>query len=253
MVEIRFGDQYETGDLAGQTVKEARKMFRAELGIPDKATVRLNGKKVNKVLEAETSIEDTDVISFARPRGKGAFMAGVLLLALAVTGGMFAYGYTTGSRTLNATAAGADFAGITANTSQNPTWRPFGQFKGSIPAGTLFDVNTATSNYTGDLVVTVSIANGDQLAKAYRVLNMFLELRDSHGNLVDVNGDTVTNTQDFALLTLGNGSVDLFITQTQSDVYTIKVKNGYYVTHVWGNLGWAGYENPILYAEVAQR
>ncbi|MDD5127701.1 MAG: hypothetical protein PHR43_06390 [Dehalococcoidales bacterium] len=253
MVEIKYGDQHETAELAGQTVYDARKLLRAAMGIPGKATARLNGKKVHRALEDEIFIEDTDVLTFAESKGKGLFMIGALLGALVVTGSVFAYGYTTSSSTLLATAAGGDFASITANTTNVPTWQPFGQFKGSVPAGTLFDVNTAASGYTGDLVVTVSIANGDTLVDAYRVLNMFIEVRDSSGNLVDINGDTVNNTMDFALLTLGNGSVDLFITQTAADVYTIKMKNGYYVSHAWGASGWAGNESPVLYAEVAQR
>ena len=46
MVEIRYGDQYEVTDLAGQTVNEAREQFRSEFGIPDKARAKLNGSKV---------------------------------------------------------------------------------------------------------------------------------------------------------------------------------------------------------------
>ncbi|MDD4859804.1 MAG: hypothetical protein PHR56_06330 [Dehalococcoidales bacterium] len=253
MVEIRYGDQDVTAELAGKTIEDARRLFRTELNIPGKAIARLNGKRVPRVMEAETDIMDTDVISFTETKGKGLFMVGALLGALVVTGGVFAYGFTNASSTMNVVSAGGDFAGITANTTQVPTWQPFGQFKGAVPSGTLFDVNTATSNYTGDLVVTVSVANGDELVKAYRVLNMFIEMRDSSGAIVDVNADTVADAKDFAMLTLGNGSVDLYITQVQADTYTIKLKSGYYVSHAWGAGGWAGYENPILYAEVAQR
>ncbi|MDD5127033.1 MAG: hypothetical protein PHR43_02885 [Dehalococcoidales bacterium] len=253
MVEIRYGDSYEVAALSGNTVGAARKLFRSEMGIPDKATVKLNGKKISKSQESETIIADTDTITFAQPRGKMALLVGAVLTALMVTGGIFAYGYTTSSVTMGVSAAGADFAAITANTTSVPSWAPPGLFKGTTGTGSLFTVDTDTSGYTGDLVVTVSIANADSLVNAYRVLNMFLEMRDSDGNLVDINGDTVNDTKDYALLTLNNGSVDLFITQTAADTYSINLKSGFYNAHAWGSGGWAGSENPILYAEVAQR
>ncbi|MDD4859760.1 MAG: hypothetical protein PHR56_06105 [Dehalococcoidales bacterium] len=253
MVEIRYGDSYEVADLSGNSVREARKLFHSELGIPEKATAKLNGKKVSRVMEAETTLADTDIITFAEPRTKIGFLVGALLAAIVITGGIFAYGYTTASVTMGVVAAGADFAGVTAANASLPAWTPPGLFKGTTGSGNLFNVDTATSGYTGDMVVTVSLANADQLVSAYRVLNLFIEMRDSSNNIVDINADSVNDTKDFALLTLGNGSVDLFVTQTVADTYTIRLSSGFYNAHAWGAGGWAGQENPILYAEVAQR
>ena len=155
------------------------------------------------------------------------------------------------STTLSATAAGADFAAVTTNSS-GPSWTPYGFYKGSIGSGGIFDVDTKTSGYTGDFVVTVSIANADDLVKCYRVLALTLEAIDGAGNEVDINGDgSYDADNDYALLTLGNGSVDLFMGGA-ADNYTIRVKNGFYVSHVWGD-GWSGSASPLLYAEVAQR
>jgi len=85
MVEIRYGDQYEITDLAGQTVGEAREQFKAEFGIPDKAQAKLNGSKVKTNTEIDTVLYDDDKLTFAVSRGKTPFLIGALLLALAVT------------------------------------------------------------------------------------------------------------------------------------------------------------------------
>lgn len=181
------------------------------------------------------------------------FLVGALLLALVITGGVFAYGYTTATTEFNVTTGTADFASITADNASLPAWEPYGQFKGQTGTGTLFTVDTATSGYGGDLVITVAYANAEQLVEAYRVLNLTLEMRDSGDGIVDINGDNQTNSKDIAVLTLGNGSVDLFVTQAAPDTYTIELKSGFYNAHAWGVSGWAGNENPQLYAEVAQR
>ena len=89
MVEIRYGEYNESADLAGQSVAEARKLFKGELGIPEKATARINGKKVNSQLEGETCLTDDDRLSFSQGRGRGIFLLGSLLLTLVVTGGVF--------------------------------------------------------------------------------------------------------------------------------------------------------------------
>jgi molybdopterin converting factor small subunit len=254
MVEIRYDDQYEIADLAGQTVSEVREQFKADFGIPDKARAKLNGRKIKKSLEPDTVLNDDDKLSFAINKSKGAYLVGALLLALAVTGSIFAYGFVSASTTIDAVTFDSDFASVTVNKSDPPTWEAYGFFKGSIDGPKpIFDVDTATSGYTGDLVVTVSIANADELVKAYRALALKIDMVYSDDTLVDINEDGTANaTNDYVLLTLGNGSVDMF-PGGSADVYTVRVQSGFYATHIWGLGGWDGKEDPQLYCEVAQR
>jgi hypothetical protein len=196
-------------------------------------------------------LNDDDRLTFAVSKGKGAYLVGALLLALAVTGSVFAFGFINASVTLTGTAASTDFA--TVNTSgAGPTWTAFGFFKGTIGSGPIFYVDTDASDYTGDLVVTVSLANAADLVKAYRVLALTLEMRDANGNLLDINEDTTNLTaDDYVILSLDNGSVSMF-PNGANITRTIWVKSGFYISHIWTS--WpAGSTSPLLFAEVAQR
>jgi len=253
MVEIKYGEQYETADLAGKSVSEARNQFKAEFGIPDKAKVRLNGKKVNGSLETETCLCDDDKVSFATSRGKGAFMVGALLLALAATGGVFAFGYITDSTTINVGTIDEDFAKVSANNTTVTGWDAYGFYKGTTGNATLFNVDTISSGYPGNLTLTVSIGNGDELVNVYRVLAMKIEVLADNGSNVDINGDgSVNGKDDFALLTLRNGAVDMFITQDEPRIYHVNLKSGFYITNVKAGIT-GGYEDPLLFCEVSQR
>jgi len=255
MIEIRYGDYYVVADMAGQSVSEARGQFKAEFGITDKASAKLNGKKVKGKLESEIRLNDDDKLSFAEARGKGVFLVAVLLMAFAVTGGVFAYGYVTASVTLGVSvpAGAGDFVDVTANNTVPIGWTPYGDFMGSTGNGTLWDIDTASSDYTGDMVATIYITNADSLVEVYRVLAMVITVYDSSGNIVDINGDGSANVStDYALLTLDNGSVDLNIAGA-ADVFTIKLDSGFYSTHIYGT-GWtSGSEAPALYIDVANR
>ena len=256
MVEIRYGENYEKAELAGHSVSEARELFGGELGIPGKAKARLNGKKLNGSLETETYLCDEDRLSFAESKGKGLFLVGAMLLALAATGGVFAFGWINATTTLSAVAATSDFAAVTANTSDPLTWSPYGFFKGSISGPKpIFDIDTATSGYTGDLVVTVSLANADELVKCYRVLALKIELVDSSDNsTIDINeSGGAGDADDYSLLTLGNGEVNMFPDGSAGSM-TVRVKSGFYITHIWKAAAWgSSYEDPVLFAEVGQR
>jgi hypothetical protein len=263
MVEIRYGDQFEISDLAGQTVGEARGQFKSEFGIPDKATARLNGSKVKTKAEIDTVLNDDDKLTFAVSRSKTPFLIGALLLVLAITGGVFTYGFINASTSLDSYAATQDFAAVTANDSANVTlWRPFGYYKGSIVStnftkGGIFVIDTQTSGYEGDLAVTVSLANADTLAKCYRMLAIQLCMYDSKGNLLDINeSGGASLTEDYVLLTLDNGSVTMFPKGIAGgDIMTVRVKSGFYITHVWkaGNWSDPNAYMPLLFCEVAQR
>jgi hypothetical protein len=252
MVEIRYGGQYEVADMAGQTVSEARQQFRAEFGIPDKARAKLNGRKVKGSLEPDTVLTDDDKLAFATAKkSRAAYLVGALLLALVCTGGVFAFGFINASNTLSVTASGTDFCSVSAN-SNVPSWTAHGFFKGSTGSGSIFNI-TPAEGYTGDLVVTVSISNADELIQVYRALALKLMMYDASNNstIIDINEDGYNDENDYVLLTLGNGSVDMFPDGGQSMV--VNVESGFYITHIWGS-GWSsGYQEPDLFCEVAQR
>ncbi|MFC1918640.1 hypothetical protein ACFLWW_01525 [Chloroflexota bacterium] len=184
-----------------------------------------------------------------KKRGKGLVMFGALLLALAITGGMFAFTWTTSSATLTTGAASNDFASISANSTgiANITWTPFGRYRGAIPGDTLFDV-TPTTGYDGDLEVTVYLANPDELSKNYRFWLVRLQLQDSGGDPVDAQEDT-------QVLSMDNGQATFYwpsSNYTAGTQYQIECEGGAYVALPWVGAGWADTYDPLLFAQVTQ-
>jgi hypothetical protein len=264
MVEIKFGEYSEIADLAGCTVSEARAQFSREFGIPEKAGAKLNGSKVKGNLEEDVVLNDDDKLTFAVSRGKGAYLVGALLLALAVTGGVFAYGFVNASTTLaGASISDTNFADVSTNSTGvgDVSWSGYGFFKGAISSsypdhssnGTpIFNIDCASSGYTGDLVVTVSLGNADQLAKVYRVMALKLSMASPDGSIIDINESGTADANDWVMLTLNNGEVSMF-PEGAANVSTVRVKSGFYITHVFSG-GWAaGSKTPDLFCEVAQR
>ncbi len=254
MVEIKFRDQYEVADLAGQSVSEAREQFRKEFGIPEGASARLNGKKIDGSAEFDTVLNDDDKLTFTVSKGLGVYLVGAALLALAVTGSVFAFGFINATTSLNATTVDSNFADVTADASgsANVSWSAFGFFKGSIGGpNTIFNVSPA-AGYTGDLVTTVTIGNADDLVKRYRVLALQLEIVDAVSSTVlDINESGTADANDWVMLTLDNGSVSLFTDGSAN--MSLRVKRGFYITHVHPFGGWQGSATPELFCEVAQR
>ena len=267
MIEIRYKDQYEVTDLAGCTVSEARARYQEELGIPSKAYVKLNGSKLAARAEAETVINDDDRLSFGTTRIRGAYLLGALLLALAITGGVFASGFINQSITLGgATSVNYNFAEVSSNTTgiNALSWNVYGFFRGAVSSnytgasvnGTpIFNLDTWSSHYDGDLTVTVSLGNTDKLSKIYRVLALKLAIFNSANQTVDINEDGSANiTDDWAMLTLNNGSVSMFPKGiANGDNMTIRVMSGFYITQVYSANWTNGTPFPDLFAEVAQR
>ncbi|MFC2001806.1 hypothetical protein ACFLUZ_04805 [Chloroflexota bacterium] len=257
MIEIKYSDNYEVANLAGQSVACAREQFKDEFGIPEKATAKLNGKKVRGRFESKTCLCDDDRLTFAKTRARGPFLVGAMLMALAITGGVFAFGWINATQTLNVTAATNDFAAVTSNTSNPVTWTPYGFFKGAISGPKpVFDIDTASSGYDGDLVVTVALGNADELVKCYRVLALQLELvAQSDNATIDINENGADSAEDWVMLTLNNGEVNMFPDGGDgAGAMTVRVKKGFYITHIYqaGNWG-SSYEDPQLFCEVAQR
>ncbi len=250
MVEINFGEHYELAELAGKSVVEVREQYKTEFEIPDKAQAILNDKPLSKKLEDKIRLEDGDGLSFEeKERSRKPLFVTALLLALAITGGLFAYTWTTASVTIAVTTATSDFASITGNTTGGAAmdYQPFGRYRGNIPAGTLFNT-TPTTGYSGDLEVTVYLANPDELTQNYRFWMLRLELEDGTGTNVDAQGGT-------QVLSLNNGQASFYwpsSNYTAGTEYYVKATGGSYIGLPWVGAGWASTYSPLLFAEVTQ-
>jgi len=260
MIEVRYRNCYDVVNISGGTIADAREQYKADFKIPDNAIAKLNGKKVKRELESRRWLNDGDEISFAdcderpsvRKRGKGVILIATLLISLLLSSGWFAYTYTTSTTTLavNTPGDGANFVVVSANNTSPLSWIALGSAYGATGNGTFFDIDTTSSNYTGNLDVSIYFKNGYQLTQAYRILNLEIALYNSGGNLVDINGDGSANISDTALLTLKNGLIDMSVNQTSADIYTVWVIDGYFYTlSNWPT----GYASPNLYCEATNR
>jgi hypothetical protein len=240
MVEIRYGGDYEVADLAGKTVAEVREQYKQQFGISDRAQVKIGGKAIKRKHESETWLGDNDEITFARKSRKGLFFIGCALLAMAVTGGVFAYGATTDTVTLGLSDAGADFATVTPEASP-PTWSVFGNYKGTVTAGDLFEIDVPTG-FTGDMVAVFTLANAHDLVETYRILVLEIEIYDQ----------TPTQVGTTEYLTLSKGECSIEIDQTSmTEPYDVKLSGGFYISH---RTGWgSNKEDPTILLDVIQK
>ncbi len=240
MVEIRYGENYEMADLAGKSVTQAREQYKQEFGIPDKAQANLNSKGIRQKHEPKTALGHNDSLTFAQKSRKGLFFIGAILLAMAITGGIFAYGATTATVSLTLTGT-TDFATVVAEAS--PTgWTVWGKFKGKVAAGDLFEI-TPEANYTGDMVALITLANTYDLVEAYRVLVLEIEIWDTAG-------PTQIGTTEY--LTMDKGVIEIEIDQSGfTPPYDVRLVNGFYITH---RGGWAaGKQDPTILCDVLQK
>ncbi|MFC1915936.1 hypothetical protein ACFLW4_04500 [Chloroflexota bacterium] len=172
------------------------------------------------------------------------YMVTALLLALAVTGGTFAYAYTSTTTALTVTDATEDFAQVTANMTV-PSYTVFGSYRGAIQAGNLFNVIPRTG-YPGDVEVSVYLSNIDQLGTTYGLFLLRVELRNAAGSKMDVEGIT-------KCLSLSNGVVSFTADNlTAGTEYFIYTTGGIYRTFPWAYLTSQTQYAPSLYAEVIQ-
>jgi hypothetical protein len=241
MVEIIYREQSEVAELAGRSVAEVREQYKTEFGIPDGAQARLNGKALKRKMEADMTLCDDDELSFARKSRRGMFLIGATLLALAITGGVFAYGATTATVSVTLDDYG-DFAAVTAGTITG--WDVWGSHKGSVGTETLFTVTPeATGGWNGDMSVILTIANAQDLVECYRILVLEIKVFDSAGTPQQLG------TTEY--LTLARGEVDIDITYDADTPYTVEITGGYYITHKGG---WtSGQEDPLIMCQVLQR
>ena len=252
MVEIRYGEHYEVADLAGRSVAQARKQYKQEFGIPDKAQASLNGKGIGKKHEPVTALGHNDSLTFAQKSRKGLFFIGAMLLALAVTGGVFAYGALTYSVTSLVTAMSSEFADADVG-AHTPTWSLWGSYSGAIPETLEVFKVTPGEDFTGDFVVQIYLTNVDQLVEVYRTMGMTWTVKN-HDLNSEIGSVTCSPTEGF--LSLTNPTVDLEIHLTGSpdgiEFIDVDLSSGFYRTHSHGG-GWGGSAEPIILCNIIQK
>jgi hypothetical protein len=128
------------------------------------------------------------------------YLVVALGLILVLSGGAFAYTYTTAVGTIgvgepsadvatcNTSAGQPNWGSVTDNLSENTTC-------GEVPTGDLFDV-VPNAAYSGDILVGVYLTNAANLTRAYKYLNMKLYLDGS-----EESGETPS----YQVLSLQNG------------------------------------------------
>jgi len=252
MVKIRYGENYEEVDLAGKTVAEVREQYKEQFGIPDKAQVSLGGKGIKQKHEVETRLGEDDKLTFAEKSRKGLFLfAGTLLLALSVTGGVFASGALTDTISATVTAESSEFCDVTANTA--PSWSVWGAWLGAIPAQTEVFHLQPGNTFTGDFVIQIYLTNAEDLAEVYRVLGMRWTVK------INAAADsilTVTPTPTTGFLSLSNPVCEIEVSFTGAgdadDMIDVDLSGGFFKTHYYGS-GWGGSEDPDIFLKVIQK
>ncbi len=172
-----------------------------------------------------------------------------LFLALAVSGGIFAFTYTTASASIGVTAVASDFAEVEGHQLTS-AWEAMGNEIGDVPGNmtTGEKVFTVTPhlNYTGDLVVKVYISNADELVHAYQHLNMKVIMKDS-----EEWGDA---GHEYQLLTMDNAEVTFNLNGQAGTACLVELAGGSYAANPQSNLQWDSSDvSPQLYCEVTQR
>ncbi|MBA7649924.1 hypothetical protein ES703_57723 [subsurface metagenome] len=169
------------------------------------------------------------------------FFIGAVLLTLAITLGLFAYGQTTATVT-PVVSGQPDF--VTVTPLSGLTWTAWGSHVGRIPTGDLFTITPAdgADPWTGDMSVILRIANAEDLIECYGILVFKIEIWNS-------NNTKLTTTE---YLSLGKGGqIYIDFNYDAYTPYTVKVTGGNYVTH---RGGWTtGREDPTIYCQVLQR
>ncbi len=241
MVKVIYGEHSRQAELAGKTVAEVREMFEAEFDLSDRAQANLNGQWLKKRLEAETVLYDDDELYFEERSRRGLVLLGAFLLTLAITGGLFAYTQLIETVTIGVTAAGTDFANVTANNTPSVDYTVLGRHRGTIDPNQLFDISTAPDS--PDIEVQVYLSNIDELQQDYSFWMMRLRFVDSSNVSKDMDGVT-------QVLSLDNPVVTFTCEQPPPYVYYVSNNGGSYRAFP---SAWVNGASPLIYCRVVQR
>ena len=174
---------------------------------------------------------------------RGLILLSSFVLTLTLTGGLYAFTYTTRSVQWTVDAATSDFADISTNQTPS-TITLLGAHTGKIDAYTLFDI-TGDSAYSGDLEVIVSLANPDELIEDYRFWQLRLEYTDSDNNSADLEAMpkviSLSNPTASFAVDSANISGGTFYLRTPGGVYRS-------LPYVLGSSG----SDPLIFCEVVQ-
>ena len=171
------------------------------------------------------------------------------LLALAITGGAFAYGYTTAGVTLGITPQ-PDWVEVRASDGvADINWNVFGRAIGDIPAYDLFHIHPH-DGWTGFFEVRVYLLNTDEMINAYRYLNLKLELVNRYGVVADRQGKD-PGFPTYQVLTLTNAEVTFLVEGSLLPPYTVRLVGGSFMAHPAAWFGDADVD-PQLWIEVTQ-
>lgn len=175
---------------------------------------------------------------------KKGLLIGLILAVLAVSGGVFAFTYTTATATIGVTAVKSDFADVKGFNID--IGKVVGKQRGELPTGKkLFEIDPH-SDYTGDLLVKVYLTNAGTLSKAYQHLNMKLALKDSE--------EWKDPDHKYQVLTLDNAAVTFNLKGQQGKKCDLTLEGGSYATNPQETLTWdTDSAQPLLYCEVTQR
>jgi len=241
MVEIIYGENRMQADLAGKSVAEVRELYKSEFNIPDRAQASLNSQPLEKELEPEAKLYDCDQLSFKVKSRKNLVLLGAFLLTLAITGGLFAYTYTTMTTTITVTGGTVDFAEVSANNTPPISYSVLGKRLGKIDPNTLFNIDTNAAS--PDIEVQVYLSNPDQLSSDYSFWHLRLALQDSDNASMDMEGIT-------KVLSLHNPMVSF--TSDNNTPYTAYVQNKGGSYRAFPS-GWVTPKTPQIFCKVVQR
>ena len=169
-------------------------------------------------------------------------LLGTVLLSLAVTGGLFAYTYTSASTVITVTAATTDFGSVSVNASPTQS-KLLGAVRGQISTAYMFDVST-DSNYTGDVEVQVTLANPDEMSEDYSFWVMRVALTNSSATQVDIENISKVLSLDNPFVTFAVDSANI-----TSTVFVYS-EGGSYRAFPFA-LG-SGGAQPLIFAQVVQ-
>ena len=170
---------------------------------------------------------------------------GCLVLALVVTGGIFAYGALTATVTANVTAK-PDFFKVEAKTQPTWDWTTYGEYIGATGSYNNVFKLTPGTGFTGDVTVQVYITNVDKLIKAYSVLGLNLKITG-----IAADGTTpISYGPEFISLERPVTEIKVSGYKTNTPLY-LHITSGFYTT--WGYPWAAGSEDPTLFCQVIQR